>query len=256
MRTFSASIQTQLDAVEQETDESLQLLFANGTFIEVGISSREEIPCNASLQEVSFGVSIPMDTLTTQFVDELLPGACCAIISTFRTTSDVITLFGGEIDSAKMRNDGIDLDVIGIEHELLEEIPPRTFSRECDYRLYDTWCTVNRASFVVTGTVQTVDTTYIMADALLGITADWFQLGAVWFPGHPNGIPHGVRSSTVSGRINFMSALRPAPLVGATFEIYPGCDKTFATCDDKYEVGVNFGGFRFIPRPESLTGLR
>ena len=45
----------------------------------------------------------------------------------------------------------------------------------------------------------------------------------------------------------------PYPLgVGDTVRLTPGCDKSFATCRDKFSNGVNFQGFPHMPGTDDL----
>ena len=45
----------------------------------------------------------------------------------------------------------------------------------------------------------------------------------------------------------FLSAVTPGDL----FLILPGCDRTLATCTSVFNNAVHFGGFPFIPTPET-----
>jgi uncharacterized phage protein (TIGR02218 family) len=56
-----------------------------------------------------------------------------------------------------------------------------------------------------------------------------------------------------SGALQLFSPLPVAPAVGDTFSIFPGCDKTMATCQNKYSNVVHFRGFPFIPTPETAV---
>ena len=44
----------------------------------------------------------------------------------------------------------------------------------------------------------------------------------------------------------FLPALYPIQ-VGDAFTIRPGCDKTFATCQAKFDNAINFRGFPHVP---------
>ena len=42
--------------------------------------------------------------------------------------------------------------------------------------------------------------------------------------------------------------------VGDTIYLYPGCDRTLATCTAKFGNSANFGGFPFIPTKNPFGG--
>ena len=41
---------------------------------------------------------------------------------------------------------------------------------------------------------------------------------------------------------------------GAPVVLYPGCDRTETTCNSKFANGLNFGGWRYIPRKNPMGG--
>ena len=40
---------------------------------------------------------------------------------------------------------------------------------------------------------------------------------------------------------------------GNTFELRPGCDKTFATCIQKFSNAINFGGEPHVPGDSNIA---
>jgi hypothetical protein len=45
-----------------------------------------------------------------------------------------------------------------------------------------------------------------------------------------------------------------APVVaGDQFQLLPGCDRTLATCTSVFNNAVHFGGFPYIPTPETAV---
>jgi uncharacterized phage protein (TIGR02218 family) len=53
--------------------------------------------------------------------------------------------------------------------------------------------------------------------------------------------------------ITVLQPLPAAVVSGDAFEIYPGCDKTKATCENKFANLIRFRGYPFIPAPETVT---
>lgn len=256
---ITGAIQTQLDVAEQDAEELVRIRFRDGSVVEISPKTRAVIPQTFSMQEVKVNIDVGLGQLDTQFFDELLVGSTVDILYRFRQTQDTIRLFSGEIDGASASNEGVGLQVVGLEALLSEELPRRTFTRTCNYQHYDEWCGVNRADFLVPGTISVVGAMQFQSSAIVGTTTNWFQLGVAWIPtfavGSTAGLAYSVKGNTGSV-VRLMRPLRPTPSIGDAFQIYAGCDKTFSTCKNKFDNAVNFGGFRFVPRPESITGIR
>lgn len=252
---ITGPIQTQLDATEQDAEEVVRIRLLDGSFIELAFVARDTITQTFSLQEVKVNINVGIGQLDTQFFNALLVGSTCDIIYRFRPTSDAINLFSGEINGASLGDEGVSIEVSGFESLLDEELPRRTYTRTCGYQHYSEWCTVDRTSFEVSGTIGTVGAMQFQSSAVVGVTENWLQLGVTWIPGFPDGLTYSVKSNK-GNVVKLMRPLRPSPNIGSTFEVFAGCDKTFETCKNKFSNEVNFGGSRFVPRPESITGLR
>ena len=67
-----------------------------------------------------------------------------------------------------------------------------------------------------------------------------------------SGISRTVKSYA-GGQFVFILPLPYDPTVGDTFSVYPGCDKTQAVCQSKFNNVARFRGFPFIPVPETTT---
>jgi uncharacterized phage protein (TIGR02218 family) len=137
--------------------------------------------------------------------------------------------------------------------ELLDtQMPRNLYSASCRYALFDSGCTLVRASFAtaaaVTGSVddQTLNLTANQADA-------YFSLGEIEFTsGANNGLRNMVRSWAQAGGV--AELLTPMPFAvsnGDSVNLYPGCDKLPTTCDGKFANLLNFGGEPYIPAAET-----
>lgn len=84
----------------------------------------------------------------------------------------------------------------------------------------------------------------------------WFTNGVIkWTSGDNAGLYNQVRVWTGSTkRIQIWSVARWRVQVGDTFEITPGCDKTFPMCLTKFLNSINFRGENLLPGRDFLTG--
>jgi len=84
---------------------------------------------------------------------------------------------------------------------------------------------------------------------------DWFNVGAATFE---SGLNQG-RSMEIKdwiaadSRVVLYLALPNDIQVGDELRLYPGCDKTLATCRDKFDNVINFRGEPFVPGSDFLA---
>ena len=134
------------------------------------------------------------------------------------------------------------------------QLPRNILQPTCMHTLFDAGCTLSKASFAVSGIVQAGSTVNKLVTNL--IQADsYFDNGQLVFSSGANsGHIAAVRMyAHASGIVNFFVPLPAAPAIGDSFTIYPGCDKTQATCTAKFANLANFGGFPFVPAPETAV---
>jgi hypothetical protein len=140
-------------------------------------------------------------------------------------------------------------------------LPRHYFQGMCRHQLYDSGCNANgnmsRAAYAVAATAKNGSTqASIVASAPMTFPANsskTFTLGQIQFTG---GLNTGLWGFVVSwdGSVT-MSLLVPMPFTvsaGDTFNVYPGCDKTQATCT-AFNNNPQFGGEPNIPVPETLA---
>jgi len=132
------------------------------------------------------------------------------------------------------------------------QLPRNTFQPTCIHTLFDSGCTLSKGSFAVSGAVQSGSTVNKLLTNLTQADS-YFDNGQLLFTsGANNGHLVAVKTYLhASGLVQFVVPLPAAPSIGDTFTIYPGCDKTQSTCSGKFSNLANFGGFPYVPVPET-----
>jgi uncharacterized phage protein (TIGR02218 family) len=121
------------------------------------------------------------------------------------------------------------------------------FTPDCAADLGDARCGVDLTALEESGTVDLVGATAF--ETTLAQATGWYDGGQLaWTSGANAGRTAALRSwdagtSTLS---LFLPAFHPIQ-VGDAFTVRPGCDKTFATCEAKFDSAVNFRGFPHVP---------
>lgn len=174
---------------------------------------------------------------------------------TFGDTSfGPITLFRGAIARVQSSSTDAKFTIESDMAKLTAQMPRNLFMPACAHVLFDAGCTLDRASFVVTGAVAGGGTpTTVLFRTNLTEADHYFRLGVLtWTSGAMAGTHWPVKSYlNANGLVGTGLAMPHAPEVGDTFEIIPGCDKSQGTCDTKFSNIDHFRGFPFVPAPEA-----
>jgi len=124
----------------------------------------------------------------------------------------------------------------------------KVYTPDCSADLGDARCGVDLAALEESGTVTAVTSATTLQTSLVQATG-WYDGGELrWTSGANAGQTVAVRSwDAASGTLTlFLPALYPIEADDA-FTIRPGCDKTFATCQAKFDNAINFRGFPHVP---------
>lgn len=139
--------------------------------------------------------------------------------------------------------------------QVLTQITTRSYGVSCDAELFDARCGLEAAAFTITGTV-TVVTSRRRFDASLalgtGDAAGDYVGGLLTFTsGENQGYAREVKLDAAAGTLGELEFFEVFPLPiapGDTFNLRTGCDKSHATCRDRYGNLNNFRGHgHFVP---------
>lgn len=162
-----------------------------------------------------------------------------------------VNLGEGEIGAVETRDTGFTAELRGpggaLDRPVVEETSP-----DCRAELGDKRCRVAMAGrrrfarvMAVIGQVVTLDTPEPAAGA--------YALGLLrWIGGGNGGL-----ASAIAGSAGYEVTLRTPPMFPVTpdtlVELIEGCDKTLATCADRFGNAVNFRGEPYLPGVDLLT---
>lgn len=177
-----------------------------------------------------------------------------AFMTTFGDTSaGLLTIFGGrivEVDGGRTQATikvNTHLELLGMQ------MPWRLFQPGCAFTLFDGRCTLNKAAFGVNANV-TAGSTVRVLNTSLAQAAGWASLGTVKFTsGALNGKSFSVREHDAGGVLQPIIPFPVAPANGDTCTVYPGCDKQQSTCQTKFNNLIHFGGWPYVPVPETAA---
>lgn len=139
---------------------------------------------------------------------------------------------------------------------LLAQRRGRYCTASCDAEVGDSRCGVDLTSSTFTGSGTVLDVHSDVDIEITGVSSyadGWFSGGLLtWTSGGNDGKTHAVRVSSKES-IGLWRAPRFPIQDGDTFTVTAGCDKSFATCGDKFANRVNFRGFPAVVGEKAYT---
>lgn len=164
-----------------------------------------------------------------------------------------VVLFSGRVSDVSGSRTEVRITVKS-DIELLNIKQPRNlYQASCLHTVYDAGCLASKPALTVSGQVTGSNGTGQWLQSNVSNAAGWFDQGVITFNSGPNaGIKRTVKSFS-SGQFWFALPLAHTPLVGDTFTVFPGCDKTQTTCSAKFSNLSHFRGYPYIPIAETAS---
>lgn len=126
------------------------------------------------------------------------------------------------------------------------------YSPACRADLGDAQCQVNLAGFTVTGTVGSASGNSQFTDATRAEANGYFAGGVLTFlSGANSGLKMEIKTFT-NGQFILVLPMPYAISAGDGYEAVAGCDKTFATCVQRFDNALNFRGEPHVPGADRL----
>lgn len=185
-----------------------------------------------------------------------------------RATHSVWKIQAAEADRAQ-----VTLRLESVLADFQSMTPRRTWQEQCTWSLFSEWCALSRGAYTVYGRVHGSGTTTehlqftvssVGASVPATIPGSWFDIGQARFTsGAAAGLRRTIRVQSASvvastgevGGLDLLTALPVTPASGDALNCVPGCNKTLDTCEVKFSNTLNFGGFLYIPKPETQYGV-
>lgn len=170
-----------------------------------------------------------------------------------------VLMFSGTFGEIKRLDRSFEVELRGVAEPLNAPVG-RSILRTCDRSLGDARCgfDTGRAGFSSEATVlEGGSGGAILASGLDAFADGWFAQGTLtWLTGVNAGDQQAIKADrqSASGRVlsPWQAPGRP-PSVGDRFQIVAGCDKSAATCRDKFANFLNFRGFPHLPGDDWVT---
>jgi uncharacterized phage protein (TIGR02218 family) len=162
--------------------------------------------------------------------------------------------FSGRFSEAKaLGQTGVVVTAAAWLDLLSVNLPIDVYQTSCLNSLGDARCGVNLPAYAVPGVVAGAASLTTLGSNLTQ-AADDFALGKIVFlTGANAGLARTVKAYDGAGTFTLIAPLPSVAQAGDTFDAYPGCDLSMATCQGRFANLGRFRGQPFIPAPS--TGL-
>jgi len=191
-----------------------------------------------------FLTGIPRDDLQAGLFDY---AAMHFLIIDYSNNTLVKQLGTGTMGETKITDDAYEIEYRSLTQALQQPIG-RKFLKNCGARLGDDRCTVNLASFTVTGSLTSVASNKVATDSARAEIDNHFVYGNFTFTsGLNSGLSREVKAFS-GGQFTFFLPFPYDVEIGDGYSAYAGCDKKLATCRDKFNNVINFQGFPDKPQ--------
>jgi len=268
MKKISASFQAKLDSGVTTLARCWTVTLKDGTqrgftehdrtLVLNGLSHEPESGLTAGVLETASGLAADntdiIGALTSDAITEtdlergLYDGAEVDItLVDWTDPEDHVLLFRGSIGETTRGPLAFSAELRSMAARL-DQPTGRAFLNQCDAELGDARCRV--VLMPVTATVTAITPTgEITAD---GLGENHARGLLTWITGSNTGVAQPVRDHAAQS----LSLWSPPPdpiESGDQFTITEGCDKTLATCRDRFANAINFRGFPHIPGDDFAT---
>ncbi len=176
-----------------------------------------------------------------------------AFMPTYGDTSPgTVILFSGRISTIDCTRTGATINVKSHLELLNIQMPRSLWQSTCPHTFGDAMCQFNRSSLALNFAATSGSTMTSINGA--PVTTVPYKLGTiVGLTGENAGYSRSISGFVSGGAASVKLAFIFPVSIGDEFSIMPGCDKTQATCANVYNNVAHFGGFPYIPSPESAV---
>jgi uncharacterized phage protein (TIGR02218 family) len=162
-----------------------------------------------------------------------------------------ITYWKGRVIGAEVSGNEVTIDCESIFTSVRRPGLRAVYEYTCRHALYGVACKAAPSAFEVSGTIASISSNGLV----LTITAAG-SFASGYFTGGMIGQLTGTRRFITNHTGSDITLSRPVQEfgIGLDIKLYPGCDHTKETCNNKFANIANYGGFPWIPIRNPFDG--
>lgn len=169
------------------------------------------------------------------------------------TSPGTVILFSGRISDIDCSRTSIDIRCRSHLELLNVQMPRRLWQSSCTHLFGDPMCQFDRSTLQATFPAGPGSSSAQIATAVSPSPPNLYMQGTITgLTGANAGSSRTVANVGEGWAYLKLPFLSPV-MVGDEFQLLPGCDRTLATCTNVFNNAVHFGGFPYIPTPETAV---
>ena len=177
-----------------------------------------------------------------------------AFMPTYGDTSPgTVILFTGRISDIDCSRTGIELKCRSHLELLNIQMPRRLWQSSCTHTFGDAMCQFDRSTMQATFSAGPGSSEAQIATSISLTPSNLYIQGTIIGVTGANAGSSRTVANIAGGRVYVKLAFLSPILVGDQFQLLPGCDRTLSTCTNVFNNAIHFGGFPFIPTPETAV---
>lgn len=162
-----------------------------------------------------------------------------------------VNVFAGRIAEVDLGRSAVQISMNDPRELLAINMPRNLYTGGCRLALFDSMCGLNKDTFGVV--VSAVDAQLNIVTMSATAPDGYYDLGNALFTSGRNAQLRMMIRSQAGPSLQLMAPFPFAVTAGDMMIVYPGCDKTQATCAGKFNNLLNYGGAPYIPSAETAV---
>lgn len=237
------------------TSADTDIVFGGNTYTAATLS-RNAIEATQEVARNALNVSCARTLPIVQLFNPLPPSdvVLLTVRRFHRDDSEVAIIWIGRVLNVSWRGLQAEIRCESVYSSIKRPGLRRMYQRQCPHVLYSTACGVNRATYKVTRTVQSINGLAVTLNDMGAFASGYFAGGYVEFTTSTG----AVERRSIGAHAGAVVALNFQPLglvAAASVDLYPGCDHTTgANGCARYANLLNYGGMPYIPEKNPFDG--
>jgi uncharacterized phage protein (TIGR02218 family) len=177
-----------------------------------------------------------------------------AFMPTYGDTSPgTVILFAGRISDIDCSRTAIDMKCRSHLELLNIQMPRRLWQTSCTHVFGDPMCQFDRASMQTNFACLAGSTETQIVSGVSPSPPSLYAQGTITGLTGANAGDSRTVAGIAGGAVSVKLAFLSSPAIGDQFQLLPGCDRTVATCTNIFNNAIHFGGFPYVPTPETAV---
>jgi len=217
---------------------------------------RGSVTSKAELSKASMEVRIALDHPLAQALLTSWAESITSLTIFSKRSAATSVIWKGRLTTTVPEDDHLKLVFESIYTSMRRPGLRAKFQKACRHALYGRGCGVLPADFAEAATVSAISGVTVTSAAAAGFADGYFAGGMLASPdGTFSYVSAHVGSALTMNRISGnLAAAWASTGAGLAVTLYPGCDKSYSTCENKFSNDDNYGGFDYIPTKNPMGG--